>query len=286
MIAAVCALFACGVKHAAAVSCSTYSNQVSFGNYSGGNIDVTATITVQCDTAGTAFQIGLNAGTTSGATTTNRMMFGGSGGSNKLGYQLFRDAARTINWGNTSGTDTVSGTIAAANTGQNYTVYARMPANEVSPTGSYTDSIGIAVTGNFTTATGTFSVTSTVVPGCSISATALNFGTYTGVAANGTSTLTVQCPSGTTYNVGLDQGQASGATVTTRQMMNGAKTLNYTLYSDSGRSKNWGKTVGTDTVAGTGSGSNQSLTVYGQIQAVQTPVPGSYTDTITATLTY
>jgi spore coat protein U-like protein len=285
MIVALFVLFAC-VKQAAAVSCSTYSNQVTFGNYSGGNIDVTATITVQCDTAGTAFQIGLNAGTTPGATITNRLMYGGTGGTNKLGYQLFRDAARTLNWGNTSGTDTVAGTITAANTGQNYTVYARMPANEVSPTGSYTDSISIAVTGGFTTATGTFSVTSTVVPGCSISANPLSFGTYTGVVANGTTTLTVQCPSGTPYNVGLDQGQASGATVTTRRMMNGSNTLNYTLYSDSARTKNWGNTVGTDTVAGSGSGANQSLTVYGQIPASQRPVPGSYTDTIIATLTY
>src|SRR5215471_16491911 len=152
MIVALFVLFACGVKQAAAVSCSTYSNQVAFGNYSGSVINVTATITVQCDTAGTAFQIGLNAGTTPGSTTTNRMMYGGTGGTNKLGYQLFRDAARTLNWGNTSGTDTFSGTIAAANTAQNYTVYARMPANEVSPTGSYTDSIGIAVTGGFTMA--------------------------------------------------------------------------------------------------------------------------------------
>jgi spore coat protein U-like protein len=215
------------------------------------------------------------------------MMYGGTGGTNKLGYQLFRDAARTMNWGNISGTDTVGGTIAAANTAQNYTVYARMPANEVSPTGSYTDSVGIAMTGSFTTATGTFSVTATVVPGCSISASALAFGTYTGSAAlNGTTTVSVNCPSGTPYNVGLDQGQASGATVTTRQMMNGTNPLNYALYSNSGRTTNWGKTVGTDTVAGTGSGSTQSLTVYGQIPAGQKPVPGSYTDTITASVTY
>ena len=88
-------LFAWAAKPAAAVSCSTYSSQVVFGNYSGGVINVTATITVQCDTAGTAFQIGLNAGNTGGATITNRMMFGGTGGANTLGYQLFSNASRT-----------------------------------------------------------------------------------------------------------------------------------------------------------------------------------------------
>ena len=286
IIVAFFVLFACGVKQAAAASCSAYSSSVAFGNYSGGTVDVTATFTVQCNTAGTAYQIGFNAGNTSGATITNRMMYGGTGGTNTLGYRLFSDAARTKNWGNTSGTGWVTGTTVTANTAQNYTVYARMPASEISPTGTYTDTIAASVTGNFTTANASFSVQATVVPGCSISANPLAFGTYTGVVANATSTLSVQCANGAAYNVGLDQGQTSGATVTTRQMKNGSNTLNHSLYSDSGRTKNWGKTVGTDTVVGTGSGSQQSLTIYGQIPAGPKPVPGSYTDTITATVTY
>jgi spore coat protein U-like protein len=286
---AVLLLLACAAKPAAAVSCSTYSTQVVFGNYSGGIVDVTATITVQCDTAGTGVQIALNAGTTGGATITNRMMFGGTGGTNTLGYQLFSNASNTQNWGNSSATGWVTGTILAANTPQNYTVYAHMPANEISPTGSYTDTITITVsspTGSFTPATGSFSVTATVVPSCSITASALNFGAYTGAAANATSTLTVQCASGTPYNVGLNAGTASGATVTTRKMMNSSNALSYSLFSDSGRTKNWGNTVGTDTLGGSGSGTAQTLTVYGQVPGGQKPVPGSYTDTVTATLTY
>jgi spore coat protein U-like protein len=217
------------------------------------------------------------------------MMFGGTGGANTLGYQLFNNASYTTNWGNTSGTGWVTGTIATANQGQNYTVYARMPANENSPLGSYTDTVQISVsspTGSFTTATGSFSVTATVAPSCSITANALNFGAYTGTALNATTTISVTCANGSPYNIGLDPGQASGATVTTRKMVNGSKTLGYALYSDSVRTKNWGNTVGTDTVAGTGSGSAQTLNVYGQVPAGQTPVPGSYADTITATLTY
>ena len=161
-----------------------------------------------------------------------------------------------------------------------------MPANEVAPTGSYTDTITASITGNFTTATTSFSVTTTVVPSCSITANPLNFGAYTGAAANATSTLTVQCANGTPYNVGLDPGQASGATVTTRRMMNGSKTLNYALYSNIGRTINWGNTVATDTVPGTGSGAPQSLTIYGQVPSGQKPVPGSYADTVTATITF
>jgi spore coat protein U-like protein len=276
----------CSLRHAAAVSCNSYASGIAFGNYSGGNIDITGTITVTCDTAGTAYQIAFNAGNTSGATITSRMMFGGSGGSNKLGYQLFNNASRTTNWGNSSATGWVTGTSAVANTAQQYTIYARMPASEVAPTGSYTDSITASITGSFTTATATFSISATVVPSCSITATALNFGAYTGAVLNATSTLTVQCASGAAYNVGFDQGQATGATVTTRKMTNATKTLNYGLYSDSGRTKNWGNTVGTDTLAGTGSGSTQSITVYGQVPANQKPAPGAYADTITATVTY
>ena len=63
-------------------------------------------------------------------------------------------------------------------------------------------------------------------------------------------------------------------------------TLNYGLYRDSGRTNNWGSTIGTDTQAGTGTGLLQNLTVYGRIASAQTPLAGVYTDTVTVTLTY
>ena len=69
-------------------------------------------------------------------------------------------------------------------------------------------------------------------------------------------------------------------------MSAGAGLLNYALFSDVSRTLNWGKTVATDTLAGTGNGSAQSLSVYGRVVASQFVSPGSYTDTITATITY
>jgi spore coat protein U-like protein len=45
-------------------------------------------------------------------------------------------------------------------------------------------------------------------------------------------------------------------------------------------------TIGTDTVPLTGNGAAQVETVYGQIPAGQFVAPGSYSDTITATVTY
>jgi spore coat protein U-like protein len=105
-------------------------------------------------------------------------------------------------------------------------------------------------------------------------------------AINQTSTIQVQCTNTTPYNIGLDAGTATGATVTTRKMTNGAATVSYNLYSNAGMTTNWGNTVGTDTVSGTGNGASQSYTVYGSVPAQTTPAEGTHTDTITITVTY
>ena len=139
------------------------------------------------------------------------------------------------------------------------------------------------------TATTTFTVQVTLTATCLInSASTLNFGTQGVLTANvdQTSTISVQCTDTTPYNIGLDAGTGSGATVTTRKLTSGGATVNYTLYSDTGRSTIWGNTVSTDTVAGTGNGAAQSYTVYGRIPAQSTPAPGTYTDTVTVTVTY
>ena len=88
------------------------------------------------------------------------------------------------------------------------------------------------------------------------------------------------------FNVGLNQGTTSGGTVAIRKLTSGSATLDYLLFSDSGRTANWGNTVGTDTVAKTGNGSAQSTTVYGRIPAQTSPAPGAYSDTVTVTVTF
>ncbi len=65
--------------------------------------------------------------------------------------QLFTDAARTTNWGQTIGTDTVTGTgagFAVANAVA-LNVYGRVPdtvANQSVPAGNYTDTVTVTVT--------------------------------------------------------------------------------------------------------------------------------------------
>jgi len=137
-----------------------------------------------------------------------------------------------------------------------------------------------------TTVTTTIAVSATVLSFCSISATALAFGNYSTTAVSGTATVTGTCTTGTTYNVGLSAGTGTGATVTTRYMTNGSNTLGYSLYQDAGHANVWGTTIGTNTVLSTGTGLAQTFTVYGLIPASEYVAPGSYTDTVTATITY
>ncbi len=53
-----------------------------------------------------------------------------------------------------------------------------------------------------------------------------------------------------------------------------------------GAEQPWGNTIGTNTVAGTGDGTQTNYTVYGRVPAQTTPSAGFYSDTVVATVTY
>jgi spore coat protein U-like protein len=261
-------LLAFGAHFASAQNCTLIVTSLSFGTYTGAVLNGTATGKVTC--AG-AWDIPLNAGVGAGASETVRKLTGPGGA--ELSYQVFQDAARTINWGNTTGTD-LNGTGNA-----NITFYAQITAGQNVAPGTYTDTLS--------TATTSFAVTATVTKDCSVSATNMAFGNYSGVLIKSTSTISVTCTNTTAYSVGLNAGLATGATVTNRSMTGpGSALLRYALFSNSGYTTNWGNTVGTNTLGGTGNGAAQPLTVYGQVPAGQFVTPGSYTDTIIATVTY
>lgn len=103
------------------------------------DVDVTGSIEVKC-TDTTAYNIGLGAGSGTGATVSNRKMTGTGA---DLPYQLFRDADRTLNWGETVATDTVSAT--ADGTAQQHTVYGRIPVQNAVRPGSYTDTVVVTI---------------------------------------------------------------------------------------------------------------------------------------------
>jgi spore coat protein U-like protein len=283
---ALISLLVFGAREAkAGPNCSvSVSLPMNFGTYTGTLLQPGGTaVTVNCNSS-VAYTVALNAGQGTGATTTTRKMATGGGG-NTLNYKMFQDSARTTNWGNTTGTDTVAGTGTGSN--QTILIYPQLPAAQYVTPNTYNDTVTVSVTSSTGTVTTTFSVQATVQATCLISATALSFGTYTGLVRDVSNTLTITCTNTTTYNMGLNAGTATGATVTTRKMTGPASaTLNYAMFRDSGRTLNWGNTVGTDTLGATGNGSAQLSNVFGRLAAGQSVLPGAYSDTIIVTVTY
>jgi spore coat protein U-like protein len=134
------------------------------------------------------------------------------------------------------------------------------------------------------TATSNFDVSIQVMSTCSISASNMTFSSITtGTTSNtdASASLTVNCSSGTPYTISLGDGQHySGG----RRMSNGTTNINYYLYSDSTRSSQWNSVL---VQSGTGTGTNQSIDVFGRVPAGQSVVfTGGYADTVVATVTY
>lgn len=123
-------------------NCSVSTTPVNFGSVGVliSNLTATGTVSVQC-TNTTPYTIGLNAGTAPGATITNRKM---TNGTSTVGYALYSNSARTTNWGDTAGIDTVSGT--GSGYSQSYSVYGSVPAQPTPAPGTYTDTITVTVT--------------------------------------------------------------------------------------------------------------------------------------------
>ena len=139
------------------------------------------------------------------------------------------------------------------------------------------------------TATTTFTVTATVLPTCLVVATPLVFGNYdpaSAVALDAINTVTVSCAVGTSYDIGLNAGIGTLATVGSRKMVSGANLLNYTLYQETGHTTVWGNTVASDTVNATALITPTVHSVYGRISSGQFVPAGAYTDTINVTVTY
>ncbi len=139
------------------------------------------------------------------------------------------------------------------------------------------------------TDTDTFTSQIVIQADCQIITTnTLDFGTQGILTANvdTTATFDVQCTNTTAYNLQLDAGTTAGGTIATRKMVNGGATVDYMMYRDAGRTLNWGETNGTDTVAGTGNGAVQTITIYGRVPAQATPAAATYTDTVTVTVEF
>lgn len=137
------------------------------------------------------------------------------------------------------------------------------------------------------TTTGTMSVRATVELNCRITASAMEFGTYTsGRASNldANGSVTFAGCNGANLSLALDGGSSND--IGNRTMRSsGGQTLRYQLYRNAARSSVAGRGTQqiTATAAANGSG---SLVIYGRIFAGQTVPAGAYSDTVNLVLTF
>ncbi len=297
----------------AAPSCTMTVANIDFGSVDvlpGTAVDITGSVAFNCTGFGNneldRFCISIGSG--ANFSGSQRQLNGPSGA--KLNYDLYTNSARTQLWGSwQTGFDTagLQIDITSDGTGKIVTsvpIYARLfSAQQTAATGSYSTTFPSSTAGAYarfakktatscdtggTHAQSGFSVLATVVSTCNVSATNVSFGTVGLVNSNvdATSTVTAQCSISLPYTVSLNGGNAGASDPTQRKMAKASENITYGLYKDSARAQPWGNTIGTNTVAGTGTGLSQANTVYGRVPSQTTGSPGSYSDTIVVTVTY
>lgn len=313
LLLALCALLGVLPQRASAQTCTASPSALSFGNVSPiglSAVAATGTVSISCTwpaiTLTPSVQVCLNMG----GTTPRALTIG----ANQLQYNLYQDAALSLPWGSTTlGTTPISVTLNKPVTGNTATTsvnfYGQITANQptvpttgnASTTYSQTLSQTSLTYGFFlllapgcaalTTSAGSFGFTAsaTVVNNCLISATNVAF-TSAGVlssALNASGAITARCTNGDAYQIALSSGLSGSVAARQMQRTGGGGAVNYQLYTDAAHTSAWGDgTAGTTMATGTGSGNAVSITVYGRVPAQTTPMPGNYSDTITATISF
>jgi spore coat protein U-like protein len=123
-------------------SCQIAAGALNFGSTPGllTALNASSNLSVIC-TSGDPYTIAMGPGQAPGATTSTRQMLGPGG---LISYSLFRDSARSLNWGNNSGVDTYSGTGTGA--AQSIPVYGQVPPQTVPSPGTYQDTVIVTLT--------------------------------------------------------------------------------------------------------------------------------------------
>lgn len=158
----------------------------------------------------------------------------------------------------------------------------------------YSPSVLIAATNK----SASIGLSAEVLPACSAGSTVpatlgqfgtLDFGSYRSLTAIvsisstiGNGSLRVNCLLNTPYKVLLSAGNSGN--VAARRMLGPASAqVAYNLYTNSTYATVWDNTTG---VSGTGTGADQYLQVFGRVPVQTTPAAGTYTDTITVTVSW
>lgn len=125
-------------------ACSLTANSLTFGVVLGLGVqqDATGSLVVACS-LNTPYTIAMNGGATTNSISGRKMNLGGLG-TGIISYQVYRDSARSLVWGDgTTGTVT-SGTGTGSN--QSLPVYASVFNQATPATGDYQDTITVTLT--------------------------------------------------------------------------------------------------------------------------------------------
>lgn len=131
----------CIINSAAAIAFGAYDTTSATAVTGAGSV------VVRC-TKGTAITVALDQGLSAavGSTCTAPARQMTAGGADRLGYALYSDAARTVVWGCTAGTNTVASTSVSAATLMTLPVYASVPAGQDVAAGAYADTVTVNIT--------------------------------------------------------------------------------------------------------------------------------------------
>ena len=305
-----------------AQTCTASMSPIAFGNYSpigSATATTSGTLTVSCtfplvslSTVRVCFNLGT--GSTSAAANLPPRTMGN--GANRLSYNLAQTSTPGVLWGATAaGTTPISITFAAVVLGGTLTrtipiTGTILPNQPTVPTlnnttTTYTENYsGTTATANYgfyvlgsppacsaltSTTTFPFSVTANVTNNCTIAANTMNFSPAGLLAAPtlSTSNINVTCTNNNAYRIALNGGSTGNVAARRLTRSGGTETIAYSLFTTDARTTIWGDgTAGTAMLTGLGTGLAQTLTVYGRVPAQTTPRPGTYNDTITATITF
>jgi spore coat protein U-like protein len=305
-------LCALAAGNAQAQVCTATSTGMSFGSYSPvtGTPSVSATIAIKCSGLLAKVRVCVALGPGVGQTSyAPRYM---TNGVSTLQYNLYSDSAGTsvvgstlgpyapaaydlpVNAGAVNTTVTVYGKILptqsnvqAGSFGATFGSTALISYQTLPTTGTFLDCLALsALSGSFS-----FPVTANVINDCTISASNIDFGSKGLLSSTLTAagSLSVACTNSGAYAISLSAGNGVNATSATRYMtLAGASDkIGYGLYPSASYSVPWGDgTSGSTTVSGTGNGATQSIPVYSRVLPQPTPPPGSYSDTVIATVIF
>lgn len=301
---------------AATVSAMNYGTNVDV--LPGTPIDTTGTLTVNCTgTAGRSVRVCANIGRRNPNAPGGdpyRQMQGNATGL-LISHEFYSDLGRTSRWGSWDNPGYASGGIqvdvplgSSGSGNAAYTIYARILAGQqtaqpdayvmtlsgnthtysyqyvstttpTSPTCPYTPWVRYADT----------TVTATIPALCYLTVNGINFGAHATSFASpitAAGSIVPQCSNALSFTVSLGGGLSGATDPTQRKMSNGALQVTYGLYRDSGFALAWGSTNGVNTASGAGTGSPQSISVFGRLPVQPVPGTGTFTDSVVVTLTY